>query len=134
MDVPSPTYLLHATYSQPGDDCVDIHHYDLYRLQQDGRDFTRLDLKHSLETGVCLIEWPERLAGMVPEERLELHLRCASGPENGDINEQSSDIEGDSGRYIRIRWVGQRWGRLVLALADHVKTRGSSLGLEVCAP
>lgn len=128
MDVPSPTYLLHNTYSQP--DGVDIHHYDLYRLQgKDGMEYERLDLNHSLDTGVCLIEWPERLIdmGVVPEERLELHLSQTSENLN-QIDEE------DSERMIQLKWFGERWGELVLTLVGHVRDRGSSLGLEMAPP
>lgn len=135
MDVPSPTYVLHNEYNQrPGDGDgqsvgtdVHIHHYDLYRLQDKNQEeFARLDLKRSFETGVCLIEWPERLIGMgmVPPERLELHLshvyeECADGNEE------------DSERLVDLRWFGGRWGRAVETLAGHVKERGSSLGLQI---
>jgi tRNA threonylcarbamoyl adenosine modification protein YjeE len=125
MDVPSPTYLLHNTYSQF--EGVDIHHYDLYRLQgKDRVEYERLELNHSLETGVCLIEWPEGLSDVcvVPEERLELHLSHTS-EHLGQIDEE------DSERKIQLKWFGERWGELVLALAGHVRDRGSSLGLEM---
>lgn len=129
MDVPSPTYLLHNTYSQmPGS--VDIHHYDLYRLQDKSEiEFARLDLKHSLETGVCLIEWPERLIamGMAPEERLELYL-------SHTCEDRAALDDEDSERIIRIRSFGERWDQLVLTLAGHVRDRGSMLGLELLAP
>jgi tRNA A37 threonylcarbamoyladenosine biosynthesis protein TsaE len=127
MDVPSPTYLLHNTYTHPNG--VDIHHYDLYRLQgKSEMEYSRLDLNHSLETGVCLIEWPEKLIemGVVPKERLELHLSHMD-------EDQDQDDDEDSKRLIHLNWFGERWGQLVLTLAEHVQDRGSSLGLEMAS-
>lgn len=127
MDVPSPTYLLHNIYTHPQG--VDIHHYDLYRLQgKSEMEYSRLDLNHSIETGICLIEWPEKLKemGMIPEERLELHLSHAC---------KDQDLHGDedSERLIHLEWFGERWGQLVLTLAGHIQDRGSSLGLEMAS-
>lgn len=42
---------------------------DLYRLQG-GADLRVLDIPGVLETSVCLIEWPDRLGGARPVNRL----------------------------------------------------------------
>ena len=50
-----------------------MHHFDLYRLRgQD--DLGRLDMGKALSTGVCLIEWPERLEDHAPPQRLAVHI------------------------------------------------------------
>ena len=50
-----------------------MHHFDLYRLSgQD--DIGRLDFGSALSTGICLIEWPERLKEQAPAERLNIYI------------------------------------------------------------
>lgn len=67
-DVPSPTYTLVQTYD---DGETEIWHCDLYRLS--GPDEAlELGLEEAFETAICLIEWPERLAGRAPKDALIL--------------------------------------------------------------
>ena len=50
-----------------------VHHFDLYRLS--GQDeIGRLDFGSALSTGICLIEWPERLKEQAPAERLNIYI------------------------------------------------------------
>lgn len=69
-DVPSPTFTLVQTY--PTRD-FEIAHFDLYRLTSAG-EADELGLDEALETGVALIEWPQRLEGRLPADRLDIHL------------------------------------------------------------
>jgi tRNA threonylcarbamoyladenosine biosynthesis protein TsaE len=69
-ETPSPTYTLVQTYEgAPGE----LWHFDLYRLESPD-DAAELGLDEALETGVAVIEWPERLGGRAPADRLELRL------------------------------------------------------------
>lgn len=67
-DVPSPTFTIVQTY-QDGD--VEIWHCDLYRLTHPDEAF-ELGLIDAMETGICLIEWPDRLGTDRPENALTL--------------------------------------------------------------
>jgi tRNA threonylcarbamoyladenosine biosynthesis protein TsaE len=69
-DVPSPTFTLVQTYATPG---LTIAHFDLYRLKSPEEAF-ELGLEEALETGAAVIEWPERLEGDLPRDRLEVRL------------------------------------------------------------
>ena len=69
-DVPSPTYTLVQTYS---DGACEFWHADLYRLS-DPQELVELGLDDAFETGVVLIEWPDRLGGAAPENALLLEL------------------------------------------------------------
>lgn len=54
-----------------------MHHFDLYRLSGPN-DLGRLDMGSALSTGVCLVEWPERLEQQAPAERLDIHISMMS--------------------------------------------------------
>lgn len=70
-NVKSPTYTLIETYQLPD---ITIHHLDLYRLE-DPEELEYLGIDDICQDqGVCLIEWPERGAGVLPEATLSLEL------------------------------------------------------------
>ena len=65
--VTSPTYTL----MNPYEGRIPLYHFDLYRL--DGDEAGELGFEeYFYGDGVCLIEWAERLAGLLPSERLEI--------------------------------------------------------------
>ena len=55
-DVPSPTFTLVQVYETD----PPVAHFDLYRLTRPEEAF-EIGLDEALDTGVALIEWPERL-------------------------------------------------------------------------
>ena len=67
-EVPSPTFTLVQTYDGAG---LSIAHFDLYRLI-DPDEAYEIGLDEALEDGAALIEWPERLEGRLPTDRLDL--------------------------------------------------------------
>lgn len=70
-EVPSPTFTLVQTYQT---DDFEIWHFDLYRLQ-DESEIWELGIEEALEDGVCLIEWPQNIAGLLNGTELEVTLR-----------------------------------------------------------
>lgn len=54
-----------------------VHHFDLYRLSGQSV-LGRLEMDTALSSGVCLIEWPERLGDKAPAERLAIHISMLS--------------------------------------------------------
>ncbi len=57
-----------------------MSHFDLYRIEQPEEVF-ELGLDDAIADGVVLIEWPERLDGLLPADRLDLVLSPGPGPD-----------------------------------------------------
>jgi len=73
IEVPSPTFTLMQTYDLPQ---FPVVHADFYRLS--GADeVAELGFDDLPETAVTLIEWPERAAGFLPPNRLDITLTLA---------------------------------------------------------
>jgi tRNA threonylcarbamoyladenosine biosynthesis protein TsaE len=68
-EVPSPTFTLVETYQFAGR--PPIWHFDLYRLVA-AEDVYELGIEEAWSEGVALIEWPERIATLLPRERLDI--------------------------------------------------------------
>ena len=69
-DVPSPTFTLVQFYEGAR---LKIAHFDLYRLS-DPDEAYEIGLDEALEDGAAVIEWPERLAGRLPADRLAVEI------------------------------------------------------------
>jgi ATPase, YjeE family len=77
--VSSPTFTLLHEYRGGGR--LTVFHGDAYRLAGAG-DAEDAGFGEALSAGegVVVLEWPERVAGILPEERLDIHLE-ETGPE-----------------------------------------------------
>ncbi|HEY8573309.1 tRNA (adenosine(37)-N6)-threonylcarbamoyltransferase complex ATPase subunit type 1 TsaE [Phenylobacterium sp.] len=84
-DVPSPTFTLVQFYEGPR---LKVAHFDLYRLS-DPDEAYEIGLDEALEDGAAVIEWPERLEGRLPPDRLDVEIALG---ETGD----------DEARYVRL--------------------------------
>lgn len=73
--VSSPTFIIVNVYRRPDESC--LFHMDAYRLDSTP-EAEELDLDTMLAQGPLLIEWPERLDGLVPAERLWIRLEHVS--------------------------------------------------------
>ena len=70
--VSSPTFILVNVYRRA--DGNQLFHMDAYRLDSTP-EAEELDLDSMLADGALLVEWPERLDGLVPDEHLWIHLQ-----------------------------------------------------------
>ncbi len=76
-EVPSPTFNLVLTYPTVAGE---VWHFDLFRLEAPEEAF-ELGIEEAFADAISLIEWPERLGGLLPAERLELVLVPLDGNE-----------------------------------------------------
>ena len=94
-DAPSPTYMLVETYETPA---FLLWHFDLYRLES-AADVWELGLEEALDGGTLLIEWPERIDGLLPENALTVRLEI-------DGTGRNAFIEGDKVWQARLAAAG----------------------------
>jgi len=89
-DVPSPTFTLVQTYDT---DVGPIWHADLYRIN--GADeIEELGLTEAMEDAICLIEWPDRLGDLKPDDALVLQFTAQDDPD---------------ARAVTATWTDEKW-------------------------
>ena len=87
-EVPSPTFTLVQTYSAPD---FEIYHYDLYRLKSP-EEIWELNIEEAVYTGVCLIEWPEKMGAYLPKNIFKVSIVAQpSGERKITITANSKD-------------------------------------------
>lgn len=96
--VTSPTFTLIHEYSAR----LPIYHFDTYRLNSPA-EFAALGTDEYFHgDGVCLVEWADRVAEMLPAERLELRFSVVSERE----------------REVRVTPLGEKYEQLVAVWVD----------------
>ena len=88
--VSSPTFILVNMYRRA--DQSQLFHMDAYRLESTP-EAEELDLDSMLAQGALLIEWPERMNGLIPNERLWVNL------EHIDEEEREMKFKATGKRY-----------------------------------
>ncbi len=92
--VSSPTFVLVNAYRRP--DSSQLFHFDAYRIDSP-EEAEELDLDILLQQGPLMVEWAERVASILPEERLWAWL----------------EYESDEHRAMRFKASGQRYEALL---------------------
>ncbi len=75
FEVPSPTFTLVQAYDFTR---VPVSHFDFYRIES-ASEIEELGWDDALETGLTVIEWPDRLGPRLPPDRLDVELADADG-------------------------------------------------------
>ncbi|MGR3637430.1 MAG: tRNA (adenosine(37)-N6)-threonylcarbamoyltransferase complex ATPase subunit type 1 TsaE [Shimia sp.] len=97
-DVPSPTFTLVQVYDESGSE---IWHADLYRLSSPD-EVVELGLTDAFEEAICLVEWPDRLAELAPENALHLQFEVS------ELAEQ---------RRLTLSWTSLHWSEKLEGIA-----------------
>jgi len=93
--VTSPTFTLIHEHRRQQDGQV-LYHIDCYRLQS-ARDAWGIGLDELLNgAGVAVIEWPENISDVLPEERLWITLSIL------DDNQRQLALEASGERYVSL--------------------------------
>lgn len=95
--VSSPTFIIVNEYRRADGDL--LFHMDAYRLDS-APEAEELDLDSMLADGALLIEWPERIDGLVPTEHLWIKLEHVD----------------EEGREMKFRAVGRRYNELLAVI------------------
>lgn len=74
--VQSPTFTISSLYEVPGG--LQLAHYDFYRLNDAGVMGDELAETVADERTVTVIEWGEIVAGVLPSDRLTIHLQATA--------------------------------------------------------
>ena len=74
MEVPSPSFTLVQIYDTK---IGPVFHYDLWRLDGSSS-MTELDWEDALDA-IILVEWPDRLGNLRPDDALTITLRLGDG-------------------------------------------------------
>jgi tRNA threonylcarbamoyl adenosine modification protein YjeE len=94
-NVPSPTFTLVQSYETARGP---VFHFDLYRVE-DARELEELGFDEALDSGIVLVEWPERATGRLPET---LTVDLKTDPE------RTASVSGD-----------ERWAHYLAEEKDH---------------
>jgi tRNA threonylcarbamoyladenosine biosynthesis protein TsaE len=82
QETPSPTYTLVQTYEGARGQ---LWHVDLYRLKR-AEEAWELGLEDAFAEAACLIEWPERLGGLLPHDRIDIALEMEGQGRRAKLN------------------------------------------------
>lgn len=86
-DVPSPTFTLIQTYDTTKGE---LWHADLYRLG-DVDQIIELGLIEAMQTAITLIEWPDRLAELTPDNALQIEITDPAKNDTRKLSMQATD-------------------------------------------
>ncbi len=80
--VKSPTYTLVEVYELSS---LNLYHFDLYRFN-DALEWEEAGFReHFNDTSVCLIEWPEKAAELLPPPDINLYLTLDGDARNAEL-------------------------------------------------
>ena len=70
--VNSPTYAIVNEYEARGDQL--IFHFDFYRIKDENEAYDMGYENYFYSNHYCFIEWPEKIANLLPENLLRIHI------------------------------------------------------------
>ena len=122
VEVPSPTFTLMQAYELPRFNLV---HADLYRLSGPG-ELAELGFEDAAEGAVTLLEWPDRAAGQLPPNRLDVALTLSPQQAETFRHARVTGYGTFAPRAERIAAVRRFLDRSGLALAERRHMQGDA--------
>ena len=104
--VSSPTFVLIQEYEAQ----LPIYHFDAYRLRSAAEFFDLGAHEYMQGHGVCLIEWADRVAALLPAEHLRVTI----------------EVAGESSRRFTLEGTGEKYEQIVRALRPSSHAASSS--------
>lgn len=80
--VSSPTFVLVNVYRRS--DGLNMYHMDAYRMV-DASEAVEMDLDSMLEDGVLVVEWAERIEGVLPKSCIWVKMRYIADEQRGMV-------------------------------------------------
>lgn len=99
--VTSPTFVLINQYGRP--DGSSLYHLDAYRLNSSA-EAEDLDLEQLISEGPLIVEWPERISGSLPSDRLWIEMSWVA----------------DERRQLIFKPRGSRYNKILTMLMDNM--------------
>lgn len=90
-DIPSPTFTLVQVYDERGPDGCDVWHMDAYRIESP-KEALELGIEDAFDSAICLIEWPGKIADLLPGRRLDIFIERVDGNEDARVVTLSGDL------------------------------------------
>jgi len=87
--LPSPTYTIIQEYE--GNKCR-VAHMDWYRLEEESELEAIGVREYFVPPWICLIEWPERGPGLLPDDAVHLSLHCVADDAEARLIEVSGQL------------------------------------------
>ncbi len=72
----SPTFsIVNAYESEEGT----VYHFDFYRLRSEQEAFDMGYEEYFYSGQYCFVEWPEKIAGLIPDDAVSVHMSLVDG-------------------------------------------------------
>jgi tRNA threonylcarbamoyl adenosine modification protein YjeE len=122
VEVPSPTFTIMQTYELPR---FNLLHADLYRLSGPG-ELAELGFEDAAENAVTLLEWPDRAAGHLPPNRLDVTLTLSPQQSETFRNAHVTGYGTFAAKAERIDAIRRFLARAGFALAERKHMQGDA--------
>lgn len=102
--IASPTFVLEKIYkienTRGNFPFSHLIHIDAYRLESE-KEMENLGWKEIVENprNIILVEWPERIAGLMPENHIRIYFEHVGVDGNGAVNENARKITFAAGTF-----------------------------------